>query len=439
MRRWTGLLAMVAILVAGWAGTSAAEIKMNIVGPGAALSAVAVSGLKNLNGDRDGEISSRFVDTLSRDLMLSGYFRLLDSHAFIEDPQKTGYDLGQFNFADWRSINADFLVKGAVEANGSQIKLTAMLFDVAQQRRMMGKTYTGGSSDVPKMARRFADAILKATTGVEGPFDTRLAFVSNRGGRFKEIYIQPLDGESLYKLTDNPTINLFPVWQRDARKILYLSFKTMSPALYLADPAAGREVPIRSARGRTMGGALSPDGQKIVAAIENSGSTNLYMLDSAGHEISELTQTNGINVSPTFSPDGNSIAFTSDRSGTPQIYVMSASGGEPKRITYSGNYNTTPAFSPDGQRLAYQSRSGGRFDIWSISIGAGEPVKLTDGAGSNEHPSWSPDGRYIAFSSTRSGRSLIYLLQVASGKVISPLTEGKGDDSDPAWSWWIED
>ena len=223
----------------GQAGAQMGPITMPIVGPGGQLSPIAVSGLKNLGGDDDHRVGSAFVGTLRRDLELSGYFRLLDPHAYIEDPQQSGFELGQFNFADWRSINADFLVKGSVNASGGGVKLTAYLYDVAGQRRMMGKNFSGDASDVPRMARRFADAVLEAATGQKGPFDSKLAFVSTGGGRFKEVYTQSIDGQDLFKLTDNPTINLFPSFDRSTRYVLYLSFKSMAPALYLADLQRG--------------------------------------------------------------------------------------------------------------------------------------------------------------------------------------------------------
>lgn len=423
------------ILFSSW--TADAQIKFEISGTSGQVSPIAVSPLKNLGGDDQHQISDAFARTLSRDLELSGYFRIVDPHTYIEDAQKSGYDLGQFNFADWSSINAALLVKGGAQESNGKVQLTAMLFDVYQQRRMMGKTFNGDPAEVPRMARRFADAVLKAYTNIEGPFDSRLAFVSTGGGRFKEIYTQTIDGQNVERITDNPTINLFPCWDRSANRLLYLSYKTMSPALYLANLRERREVKITSPHGLVIGGALSPDGQRIVAAVENSGSTNLFLLDGTGHEIRELTHTGGINVSPAFSADGNTLAFTSDRSGSPQIYLMPVDGGSAHRITYSGNYNTTPAISPKGDMIAYQSRSGGRFDILVIPTGGGQPTKVTDGMGSNEAPSWSPDGRYIAFSSTRSGTSRIYILQVASRKIISAITEGKGNDSIPAWSWWL--
>jgi TolB protein len=424
-------------LSSGRAAAQTGPITITIAGPGGQLSPIAVSGLKNLGGDDDHRIGSAFVGTLRHDLELSGYFRLLDPHAYIEDPQTSGFELGQFNFDDWRSINADFVVKGSVAGGGSGVKLTAYLYDVAQQRRMMGKSYTGDAGDVPRMARRFADAILEAATGQKGPFDSKLAFVSTGGGRFKEVYTQSIDGQDLFKLTGNPTINLFPSFDRTTNHLLYLSYKSMEPALYLVDLKAQSEMKITSPHGRVIGGTLSPDGEQIVAAIERGGITNLYLLTRDGAEIRQLTDTSGINVSPAISPDGAKMAFTSDRSGTPQVYVMSLSGGAPRRITYSGDYNTTPAFSPDGGKLAYQSRTNGRFDIFTIPAGGGDPVQVTDGNGSNEYPSWSPDGRYLAFSSTRAHNSRIYIMMVSNRKIISALTEGIGNDSCPAWSGWL--
>ncbi len=434
------LLPAIAFLLSlSLADNAAAQTRMIIPGTSGQTWPIAVSGLKNLGGDDDQAISSKFDRILSRDLMLSGYYTLVDPHTFIEDPQKSGYELGQFNFDDWKSIRAEFVVKGAVQVSGGKVQLTARLFDVYGQRSVMGKTFNGDPNEAPRMARRFADAVLKAVTGIQGPFDSKLAFVSTRSGRFKEIYTQSIDGEDLFQVTNNPTINLFPMWDHNADQLLYLSYKTMAPALYIANLRERRESRIDTHHGRIIGGAITPDGHQIVAAIENAGATNLYLMDSQGHEIRGLTDTGGINVSPNFSPDGQTLAFTSDRSGTPQIYTMSIEGGAAKRVTYSGDYNTTPAISPKGDTIAYQSRSGGRFDIFQIPIGGGTPVMLTDGSGSNESASWSPDGRYIAFTSTRGGRSRIYILQVESHKIISALTEGNGNDSNPSWSWWLGD
>jgi len=425
----------VALIALALASTAAADqIKLTIIGPGSNLAPIAISQLKNLGGDDDGTVSGQFVHTLTRDLKLSGYFRMVDPHAYIEKPQESGYTLGQFNFADWSSINAQFLVKGSVSASDQQVTVQAFLFDVAAQRQLLGKQFTGGSEDVTRMANRFADAVMKSVTGVQGPFDSRIAMVSTRGGRFKEIYTMAVDGEDLFRVTNNPTINLFPSFDRRVRRVLYVSYKSGVPGLYVYDLGSRRESQIPSPAGNLIGGVLMPSGDTVVGAVEAKGATNLYLLGLDGSVIRRLTQGASINVSPAVSADGSMLAFTSDRGGTPQVYVMSMSGGPARRLTYKGSYNTNPAFSPDGSQIAYQSRSGGSFEIYRISVGGGAPVYLTDG----QHPAWSPDGRYIAFTIGRSGGLGLFLTQGAGGKVVGKLTtEEDGNATDPAWSSWL--
>ncbi|HTQ25466.1 MAG TPA: DPP IV N-terminal domain-containing protein [Candidatus Binataceae bacterium] len=435
------MLAALALLSIAGAGVALAQpIHMTISGPGSTAAPIAVSELKNLGGDDQGTISHDFVRVLRRDLELSGFFSIIAPKSYIEDPQNSGYDLGKFNFSDWSSLNAEFLVKGAVTNSGGQISVEALMFDVAQQRRMFGTRFNGGADDVQQMARRFADSVLKAVTGVQGPFDTKIAFVSTQGGRFKEVYLAAPDGGGLFRVSDNPTINLFPKFARSPASVLYLSYKNGAPALYLFDVAGRSEIRIDSPHGNVIGGALSPDGSRIVAAVENGGRTNLFLLSRSGEQIRQLTQGGAINVNPAFSADGQQLAFTSDRSGTPQIYVMSLGGGAPRRVTFQGDYNTSPSFSPDGKWIAYQSRSGG-FNIFIIPSAGGQPAQLTRDARSNQSPCWSPDGRYLVFSSNRGGHERLYLMQVntnsQTGKVISALMEDEGNDTSPTWSWWL--
>ena len=122
MKRWIHACVLACTIILAATGKAPAQpgpITITIAGPGSQLSAIAVSGLKNLGGDGDHLVGSAFVGTLRRDLELSGYFRIIDPHAYIEDPQTSGFELGQFNFADWRSINADFVVKGSVTAGAA--------------------------------------------------------------------------------------------------------------------------------------------------------------------------------------------------------------------------------------------------------------------------------------------------------------------------------
>src|SRR5690606_17260537 len=113
--------------------------------------------------------------------------------------------------------------------------------------------------------------------------DTRIAFVSTRGGRAKEIWVMSFDGSGLRQLTKNGTINLSPRWSPDGTELLFTSFRDRRPKLYLMDVATGRDRMLASGRGVTIGGAFSPDGREIaISREETKGNSDIVLLDRNG-------------------------------------------------------------------------------------------------------------------------------------------------------------
>jgi TolB protein len=411
-----------------------AQVRGLLEGPGAAKYPIAVSPLKNLGPTNDGgKLSEGIADAIVYDLELSGWFRVLDRSAYIEHPQRSGINLGNFDFADWSTLGAEGLVKGGFLLQGEEVTVELRLFDVFQRKEVVGKRYSGRAKDFRRIAHKFADEIIYQFTGVPGVFNTRIAYVSNSGGRFKEIHIAHLDGSEKYQVTNNHTINLSPSWTSDGRSILYTSYKDRNPSLYLFDLYSGRDTKFSSRTGLNLGGKWSPDDQLVVVSLERGGNTDIYLLDRTGKMVRRLTDDPGIEVSPSWSPDGRQLVFVSDRSGTPQLYVLEVSSGKTRRLTYSGGYNTSPDWSPKGDKIAYIGRVGGKFAIFSIGVDGGEAQMLTSSSSDSEDPSWSPDGRFIVFSSNRLGRYHLYIMQ-ASGENQRRLTGSGGDDTKPSWS-----
>jgi TolB protein len=87
--------------------------------------------------------------------------------------------------------------------------------------------------------------------------------------------------------------------------------------------------------------------------------------------------------------------------------------------------------------LAYTARVDGRFQVYTVGVDGSNPQPLTRSSGDNEDPSWSPDGRYLVFSSTRGGTPRLYMAD-RSGQTQTQLTEGKGGDTSPSWSRWLD-
>lgn len=420
------------------ASASYAQVRLDVIGPGMPKYPIAISPLKNTgNGADPGRISEGVADAIVYDLDLSGWFRVLDRATYIEHPQRSGDTLGTFDFKDWSTIGAVGLVKGRFSVQGDEVTVELRLFDVTQGRETIGKRYTGRARDFRRIAHKFADEIIKQFTGVPGIFNTRIAYTSTGGGRFKEIHVAHLDGSEKYQVTNNRTINLSPSWTPDGKSILYTSYKERNPSLYLFELFSGKDLKFSSRTGLNLGGKWSPDGQNVAVSLERGGNTDIYLLERSGDIVRRLTDDTAIDVSPSWSPDGRQLVFVSDRSGSPQLYILDVASGKSRRLTYSGSYNTSPDWSPAGDRIAYISRVGGRFSVFSIAVDGGEPTRLTNNGFDNEDPAWSPDGRFIVFSSNRAGRYHLYVMQ-ATGENQRRLTGSGGDDTKPSWSPRLE-
>jgi TolB protein len=427
-------LVLTVIFLAAQPWSVSAQVIGEIFGQGGQKFPIAVSPLKNLGTAPDSaKLSEGVADTIVHDLELSGWFKVLDRSAYIEHPQTTGITLGTFDFKDWSTIGAEGLVKGGFSVQGDEVTVELRLFDVYQNKERIGKRYVGRVKDYRRIAHKFVDEIINQFTGTPGIFNTRIAYVSTSGGRFKEIYVSHLDGSEKFQVTNNHTINLSPCWTPDGRSILYSSFKDRNQTLYLFELYSGKEIKFFPRAGRYLGGKVSPDGQYVAATLENAGNTNLYLLDRTGNVVRRLTDDPGIEVSPSWSPDGRQLVFVSDRSGSPQLYILDLTSGKTRRLTYSGSYNTSPEWSPKGDKIAYTGRVGNRFAIFTIGVDGGEPRRLTSESFDSEDPTWAPDGRFIAFSSNRAGKYSLYMMQ-ATGDNQRRLTGSGGDDTKPSWS-----
>jgi len=415
-------------LLAASVQSATAQIRLKILEPGGAGLPIAISPLASLDGGEKGKLGEEFAEVVARDLDISGYFKVLDRDAYIQGPE--GLTLEEINFRNWSVIGALTLVKGVFSANGDGLTVEARLFDVAQRKQLGGRRYHGSVHDLRRMAHRFADQVLYYLTNERGPFDSKIAFVSTRGGRTKEIYITDLTGDELTQITKNRTINLSPAWGPGARSLLFSSYKKGGPHPYRIDRFSRVETRLQAMT--SFGGKWSSDGSMIAISLEQGGNSDIFLLSPKGRIRQRLTDHPGIDVSPVWSPDGREIAFCSDRSGGPQIYIINVNTSRLRRVTFSGRYNTSPAWSPKGDQLAYAGRAGGGLAIFTIGVNGGEPQQLTGG----ENPSWSPDGRYLVFSATRWGKAHLFVM-TRDGKNIKQLTSGRGDDTSPTWSSWL--
>lgn len=393
---------------------------------------LAVPVFKSLTpNDTEDKVAVEAADLLASTLDFTGYFKLLDRAAFLEDPRQTGLVPPNLKLANWTVIGAELLVTAGVSVSDSLMEMELRLYDTFKGRLVVGKRYTGYLADQRRIIRRFCSEIIFELTGNRGIFTSKIAFVST-GTKNKEIYTCDFDGYDPSQLTRTKAITLSPAWSWDGQWIAYTSYAKGKPDLYIRHINENRGTVVTK-KGINISPAWVPNQFALAATLSFSGDQDIYLLTGSGEIIKNLTNNWGIDVSPTWSPDGKRMAFVSDRAGMPQIYIKDINSGEVRRLTYEGKYNTSPSWSPKGDKIAYEAKDNGNFNIRVMGVDGSGPVQLTSDAGDNESPSWSPDGSLIVFNSTREGASRIFVM-TAFGTDQRRLLVLPGEQTNPSWS-----
>lgn len=376
-------------------------------------------------------LAASSADMMAEALTFTGFFKLIDRGAFLEDPRTTGLVGPKIGFRNWTAVGADLLITGGLSLNGDLMEMELRLFDTFKEKLLVGKKYKGFQRDQRRMVLRFCGEVIFQLTGNRGVFDSKIAFISNGSGH-KEIYTCNFDGSNIKRFTHHKSITLFPAWSSDGKWMAYTSYAKGKPDLYLRH-LANQKLRVVAKDGIQITPDWVPGRFELAATMSFGGDQEIYLLTGTGKIIKRLTKSRGIDVAPSWDPEGKRFAFVSRRSGTPQIYVQDASSGRVRRITYEGRYNTQPSWSPKGDKLAYSGLRDGRINIYVTDLDGNSTLQLTDASGDNEAPCWSPDGSLIAFSSTREGPSRIFVM-TAYGTDQRRLLRLPGEQTSPRWS-----
>jgi TolB protein len=280
--------------------------------------------------------AQQISQVIAQNLSGTGLFRQIGPDAFIS--RITQFD-SPISFPDWKAINAQALVTGAVSvASDGRLIVKFRLFDVFAEAPLgEGLQFFGAQNDWRRMAHRVSDQVYSRITGETGYFDSRVVFVSESGpkdNRRKRLAIMDYDGANLQFLTDASTLVLAPRFSPTGDRVLYTSYETGFPQIFelSVGNVSRRQLPV-PAETMTFAPRYAPDGRTVVFSLAQGGNTDIYRLDLSTGQRVRLTSAPSIETAPSFSPDGRQIVFESDRSGTPQLYVMSAGGGAPPRIS----------------------------------------------------------------------------------------------------------
>ena len=380
------------------------------------------------------QFSASLAQVVAANLTGTGLLRDIPQSAHIG--RITSFD-SPVQFSDWRAINARALITGAVAVQGQRLTVKFRLFDVITGQQMgQGFQLDGGTNDWRRMAHRVSDQVYTRLTGESGYFDSRVVFIAESGprqNRRKQVAIMDQDGANTQFLTDGNALTFAPRFSPRGDRILFTSYETGVPQIYLMDINTRRRQVIGEQPGTmTFAPRFSPDGNAVVYSLSIGGTTNLYVLNLTNGQRFQITQSGAIDTAPSYSPDGAAITFESDRTGTSQLYIMPAGGGEARRISFGQGRYSTPVWSPRGDLIAFTKSHAGRFHI-GVMRTDGSNERLLTASFLDEGPTWSPNGRVIMFTREQAGGDpLIFSVDITGRNLRRVPTPGPA--SDPAWS-----
>ncbi len=237
-------------------------------------------------------------------------------------------------------------------------------------------------------------------TRVDGLHGTRiLEMVFFENGPPDDIRVKDESGNIVTRLTDDDSINQFPIWAPDGSKLMFRSNRNHEDfGLFVMDADGGNLVELFPVFSPGSGDeSWSPDGQRIAFGRRiQQGFIRLFIIDADGANLEQLVDLRppSLSVSPRWSPDGSRIAFSGHHDAQINIYVVDADGTNLVQLTDRG-LNENHQWSPDGARIVFDRFLGDNREIIAMGSDGSNVVNLTNHPADDQFPLWVPEGERV--------------------------------------------
>ncbi len=274
---------------------------------------------------------------------------------------------------------------------------------------------------------RAADVAVNKTSGMRGYFAGKLAFVGERTGQ-TEIYTSDLFFGDLFKWTADGKQVLGPRWAPDGQRIVFTSYRTSFPDIYVLELSSRRISLLASFKGTNSGGRFSPDGSHAAMVLSGEGNPEVYIGNAQGRQLRRLTNNQSVEASPAFSPDGSRVLFVSDAAGGPQLYTVPATGGTMTRLaTNISKYCAEPDWSAaEPNKIVFTAGMGRGYQTAVFDLAAKASKIVSKAPTDSIEPVWLADGRHVICTFRAANTRSLYILDTESGKAtrLSPAAMG---------------
>ena len=175
------------------------------------------------------QIGEKLYAQFNKNLKFSGYFKILPSEAFIENPAKKApipypQDPDGFRWENWKLSGADLLCFTSYRIEGSQILLKVFFYDVNLRKAYFKKNYSFPIAHPKRLIDQLSNDIVRKLSGRNGIFQTKIISARSTGRSKKELFVMDWNGENKRRLTYHNSIVVSPLWSPKGDYIAYTAF-----------------------------------------------------------------------------------------------------------------------------------------------------------------------------------------------------------------------
>ncbi|MFL6248605.1 MAG: S9 family peptidase [Thermoanaerobaculia bacterium] len=234
-----------------------------------------------------------------------------------------------------------------------------------------------------------------------------------------DLWLIDADGKNDRRLTFANGADFRPRWSPDGTRLAFLSDRGGRNAIYLLDPRGGEAQPLTNEPTPIREFEWSPDGKQIAftridepsgegeprVVGENERVMHLYVVDVESGKCRKLTSDQLSTFDLSWSPDGSEIALARangtglDALHSTDLHILSLRDGTIRPLVVRPGHDRNPRYSPDGKSIAFTSAGGAghwlvEFDIYVIPSAGGTPRKVSAAYDRTpEGHEWTEDGR----------------------------------------------
>ena len=229
---------------------------------------------------------------------------------------------------------------------------------------------------------------------------TELAFGRRR--RDKNIWrVQRGNGKEINpvsRLIVSTRIDNMPRFSPDGKRIAFFSNRSGRFQLWICNQDGSNPVQLTFVKPYAGGiPSWSPDGKHITFQAGDEENWDIYVISQQGGRPRRLTSHPAYERLASWSCDGSWIYFASDRTGSYQVWKIPQAGGSAVQVTREGGYRAVESPAAD---FVYYSKHRNIHGVWKVPVAGGKEVPVLEELEST----WTVVGSGLGFYAARGVR-----------------------------------